>query len=141
MIRIDNEFLQNVGLARLPDWEKNLLLEHLYDTLEMRVGVRLSDDMSNEQLDEFEHYFQDKDDAGAFKWLETNFPNYKDIVQAEFDVLKDELLTYAPEILEYSRTADRRPAPQLPRALEQVEFRDSARRPPSEISKGHNGRR
>jgi hypothetical protein len=99
MIKIDNSLLQEIGLDTLPDAEKDSLLKHIYETLEMRVGMRLADQMSNEQLDEFEQYFEAKDDAGAFKWLETNFPNYKDVVQEEFDKLKAEVFQSAPQIL------------------------------------------
>jgi hypothetical protein len=99
MLKIDNSLLQEVGLGTLPDTEKNSFLRHVYETLEMRVGIRLADQMSNEQLDEFERYFEAKDDAGAFKWLETNFPNYKEIVQQEFDKLKAEVAQSAPQIL------------------------------------------
>src|SRR5213596_1949249 len=99
MLKIDNTLLQEVGLAGLPEAEKNSFLKHIYETLEMRVGIRLADQMSNQQLDEFEQYFEAKDDAGAFKWLETNFPNYKDIVQQEFDKLKAEVTQSAPQIL------------------------------------------
>ena len=105
MLKIDNSLLQEVGLGALPDAEKNSLLKHIYETLEMRVGIRLADQMSNEQLDEFERYFEAKDDAGAFKWLETNFPNYKDIVQQEFDKLKAEVAQSAPQILASSQQA------------------------------------
>jgi hypothetical protein len=104
MLRIDNSLLQDIGLGALPDAEKNSLLKHIYETLEMRVGVRLADQMSNEQLDEFERYFEAKDDEGAFKWLESNFPNYKDIVQEEFDKLKGEVTQSAPQILSASQT-------------------------------------
>jgi hypothetical protein len=99
MLKIDNNLLQELGLGQLPDAEKNSLLKHVYETLEMRVGMRLADQMSNEQLDEFERYFEAKDDAGAFKWLESNFPNYKEIVQEEFDKLKIEVGQSAPQIL------------------------------------------
>src|SRR3954452_6540148 len=103
MLKIDNSLLEELGLASLPDAEKNSLLRHIYETLEMRVGMRLADQMTNEQLDEFEQYFEAKDDAGAFKWLETNFPNYKDIVQEEFDKLKAEVGQSAPQILSASQ--------------------------------------
>ena len=99
MLKIDNNLLQDIGLGTLPDTEKNSLLKHIYETLEMRVGMRLADQMTNEQLDEFERYFEAKDDAGAFAWLESNFPNYKDIVQEEFDKLKSEVDQAAPQIL------------------------------------------
>lgn len=104
MLKIDNTLLEEVGLGALPDAEKNSFLRHIYETLEMRVGIRLADQMSNEQLDEFERYFEAKDDAGAFKWLETNFPNYKEIVQEEFDKLKTEVAQQAPQILAASQS-------------------------------------
>lgn len=111
-IKIDNDLLQQLGLANLPDTEKNSLLKHIYETLEMRVGMRLADQMSNEQLDEFEKYFDAKDDAGAFKWLESNFPNYKQIVQEEFDKLKSEVAASAQQIL--AAAQQQAPAPQQP---------------------------
>ncbi len=115
MLKIDNNLLIEIGLGGLPDAEKSTFLKHVYETLEMRVGVRLADQMSNDQLDEFERYFEAKDDAGAFKWLETNFPNYKDIVQEEFDKLKAEVAQTAPQILAASQAAHAgvaTPAPQ-----------------------------
>ncbi|HEY5152835.1 MAG TPA: DUF5663 domain-containing protein, partial [Candidatus Saccharimonadales bacterium] len=105
MLKIDNSLLVEVGLGSLPETEKNSFLKHIYETLEMRVGVRLADQMTNEQLDEFERYFEAKDDAGAFKWLETNFPNYKEIVQQEFDKLKAEVAQSAPQILATSQAS------------------------------------
>ncbi len=118
-IKIDNDLLQQLGLAGLPDAEKNSLLRHIYETLEMRVGMRLADQMTNEQLDEFEQYFDAKDDAGAFKWLEANFPNYKEIVQQEFDKLKVEISQSAPQIMAAAQQAPQQavapqPMPQQP---------------------------
>ena len=98
-LKIDDNLLQELGLGALPQHEKSGLLKHIYETLEMRVGMRLADQMSNEQLDEFEQYFNAQDDAGAFKWLETNFPNYKDIVADEFGKLKSEVAQTAPQIV------------------------------------------
>ena len=103
MIRIDEDLLIGVGLRRLPTWEKNLLLRYLYETLETRVGIQLADRMSTQQIDEFEAFFNAKDDKGAFAWLERNFPDYKDVVDVEFTSLKDELTQAVPKILSYSR--------------------------------------
>lgn len=119
MLKIDNNLLNDLGLSALPDTEKNSLLKHIYETLEMRVGMRLADQMTNQQLDEFEQYFEAKDDAGAFKWLEANFPNYKDIVQEEFDKLKAEIQQSAGDILAASQAqmaaepAAAQPSPQM----------------------------
>src|ERR1700752_332865 len=117
MLKIDNSLLLEVGLAGLPDAEKNSFLKHIYETLEMRVGIRLADQMTNQQLDEFEQYFEAKDDAGAFKWLETNFPNYKEIVQEEFDKLKAEVAQSAAQILAASQAAPAQPAAVPPQQM------------------------
>lgn len=119
MLKIDNTLLVEIGLDSLPEAEKNSFLKHVYETLEMRVGIRLADQMTNEQLDEFEQYFEAKDDAGAFKWLETNFPNYKDIVQEEFDKLKAEVAQSAPQILAASQAASAAPPAQQPPQVQQ----------------------
>jgi hypothetical protein len=112
-LRIDHNLLAELGLAALPEEEKKALEKHIYETLEMRVGMRLADQMTNEQLDEFETYFNARDDAGAFRWLETNFPNYKDIVADEFDKLKGEVASQAPAILAASQQqAAEAPQPQ-----------------------------
>jgi len=117
MLKIDNSLLQEIGLGGLPEPEKNSFLKHMYETLEMRVGIRLADQMTNQQLDEFEQYFEAKDDAGAFKWLETNFPNYKDIVQEEFDKLKSEVAQSAPQILAASQQQTAIPQPAAQAAM------------------------
>ncbi len=98
-LKIDNTLLDELGLGALPPDEKAALLRDIYEKLEINVGMRLADQMTNEQLDEFERFFNARDDAGAFRWLETNFPNYKDIVAQEFAKLKAEIARDAPHFL------------------------------------------
>lgn len=114
-LRIDNNLLNELGLADLPTEEKTGFLKHIYETLEMRVGMRLADQMTNEQLDEFETFYNAKDDAGAFRWLETNFPNYKDIVAEEFQKLKNEIAQSSSQILAASQqSTDNQTSPPQP---------------------------
>ena len=99
MFKLDDNFLTELGLASLPPAEKNKMLSHIYETLEMKVGMRLAEKMSNEQLDEFEGYINSNDEQGALKWLETNFPNYKQVVAEELEKLKVEIRQVAPQII------------------------------------------
>jgi hypothetical protein len=110
MIKLDDDLLQELGLAALPAEEKKKLLAHIYETLEMRVGMKLAEQMSDAQLTEFEQFIDRNDEAGALKWLEANFPNYKDVVAAEFDRLKAEIGQVAPQIL----SAGMQPQSQMP---------------------------
>lgn len=90
-IRIDNNLLVELGLGDLPEAEKKKLLKQIYETLEMRVGMKLAEHMSDQQLNEFEGFIDTNDEAGALKWLETNFPNYPKVVASELDKLKAEI--------------------------------------------------
>lgn len=99
MIRLDDNLLRELGLGALPAAEKDKFLKHIYETLEMRVGTRLAERMTDQQLDEFETFIDHRDDTGAFHWLETNFPNYKQVVAEEFERLKAEIKAVAPDIL------------------------------------------
>ena len=98
-LKLDNNLLDELGLSVLPAEEKSKMLAHIYETLEMRVGVRLAEQMSDQQLDEFEGFINANDEAGALQWLESTFPSYKQVVAEEFDKLKAEISQVAPQIV------------------------------------------
>lgn len=144
MIKINNQLLIDVGLGNIPPEEKRSLLQHLYRTLEKQVGKRLSDNMSPDQLAQFEGFIREPNSsyseqylAGVYpnwrsdekfikqlqsaqvphpqtgqpipeyavinefaslKWLENNYPAYKDVVADELKKLKEELIVKAPSI-------------------------------------------
>lgn len=145
MIRIDDSLLEELGLATLPKEERDKLLRQIYETLEMRVGMRLAERMSDAQLDEFERFINGdlvftegylnqikpnwsqseayvkavqsaqsaaqtagrqfnenavKTEFGALTWLETNFPDYKQVVAEELEKLKGEIKADSSKIVE-----------------------------------------
>jgi hypothetical protein len=122
MFKLDNAFLEELGLGTLPPVEKNKMLAHIYETLEMRVGMKLAEQMSNEQLDEFESYINSKDEAGALKWLESNFPNYKQVVAEELEKLKAEISQVAPQIVAQSQ--ENAAVSQAAQPLQQPQYSD-----------------
>jgi hypothetical protein len=111
MIKLDDDLLKELGLDSLPAEEKKKFLAHIYETLEMRVGMKLAEQMSDAQLTEFEQFIDRNDEGGALKWLETNFPNYKDVVAEEFEKLKTEVRQLAPQIVAASMGAGQGQAP------------------------------
>lgn len=117
MFKLDDNLLRELGLGDLPPAEKNKMLGHIYETLEMRVGMTLAQQMTDEQLSEFETFIDSNDEAGALKWLETNFPNYKQVVADELEKLKAEVKAAAPQILASAQQAPEQPQmPQQPAA-------------------------
>lgn len=102
MLKLDNTLLEEIGLGNLPDAQKRQMLQHIYDTLELRVGTHLANQMTDKQLEEFEKFIDaggDANQAQALQWLEANLPNYKQVVQDTFEALKAEVKQMAPQLL------------------------------------------
>ena len=76
MFQLDDNFLQELGLGALPPEQRKAFLEHVYSQLELRVGTRLSEGLSDEQLIEFES-FVDRDSEKVRAWISVNTPDYQ----------------------------------------------------------------
>ena len=75
MFRLDDQFLKDIGLDKLPEDQKKPFLQHIYSELELRVGTRLSDGLSDAQLEEFESII-DRNQDKIEQWLADHAPNY-----------------------------------------------------------------
>lgn len=85
MFQLDDNFLKEVGLADLPEDQKQALLQHIYSELELRVGTKLSEGLSDDQLAQFEA-FVDRNEPKVTAWFERYIPNY--LESADFIQLK-----------------------------------------------------
>lgn len=75
MFQLDDKFLQDIGLGDLPEDQRKAFLQHIYDELELRVGTKLSEGMSEQQMSEFES-FVDRDEDKVRDWFAANMPDY-----------------------------------------------------------------
>lgn len=75
MFQLDDKFLQELGLDQLPDDQKQAFKDHIYSQLELRVGTKLSEGLTEAQLTEFES-FVDRDDEKVQQWLARYTPDY-----------------------------------------------------------------
>lgn len=148
MFQLNDDFLKELGLDKLPEEQRKPFLQHIYSELELRVGERLSQGMSEAQLDEFsqiiekvsgaveaflakhapqyqqEPMFQRllqavrannpqvspddprlRDEFAATKWLEVNRPDYRDVVAAVMQELKQEIIANRDAILNMTAAA------------------------------------
>ncbi len=121
MFKLDDNLLKELGLGALPAQEKNRMLAHIYETLEMRVGMRLAGGMSEQQLDEIEKLMpletdtpevKSQKEKAALGWLESNFPNYKQVVAEELEKLKSEIKASSQQIIASIQQAQQSPQQQ-----------------------------
>lgn len=75
MFQLDDQFLRDIGLGDLPEEQKKPFLQHVYDQLEYRVGVSLSEGMSDAQLEEFEAIIDRKQEV-IDAWVAQFAPNF-----------------------------------------------------------------
>ena len=75
MYQFDESFLDSVGLSGLPEEQKQSFLQYAQDQLEVRIGEKMSEGLSEDQLDEFERII-DNDEATVQQWLD-NIGDYK----------------------------------------------------------------
>jgi hypothetical protein len=76
MFKLDDKFLEELGLGALPEDQKKAFLRHIYSELESRVGLKLTENMSDEKLDEFT-CFVDKNEEKMKGWFAANLPDYE----------------------------------------------------------------
>jgi hypothetical protein len=76
MYNIDDSFLESVGLGGLPADQKSGFLQYAQDQLEIRIGEKMSNNLNEAQLDEFEKIIDnDEETVGA---LLQNAGNYQE---------------------------------------------------------------
>lgn len=76
MFQLNDEFLKELGLDQLPEDQRKPFLDHIYSELELRVGERLSQGMSDAQLDEFANII-DKVPGAVDEFLGKHAPQYQ----------------------------------------------------------------
>ena len=76
MFQLNDEFLKELGLDQLPEAQRKPFLDHIYSELELRVGERLSQGLSDAQLDEFANII-DKVPGTVDAFLATHAPDYQ----------------------------------------------------------------
>lgn len=94
MFELNDNFLEELGLGALTAEQKEAVLQIFYEKVEERVGEKLTDTMSDAQVDEFARFLED-DKSFSDEWLSENDPEY---AQDELFKRMKQLLPEASEI-------------------------------------------
>ena len=90
------EDLQSIGIN--PQTEQvETTLSDLNNTLNERIGVEITESLTDEQLDEMMTVKQSGDKDALASWMSANIPEIKNIVSDERDILLGELADKASE--------------------------------------------
>lgn len=87
-IRVDEVFLEKVGLSGMPEDEKSAFIGLAQAELETRVGQGLGELLSDDELKEFESI---ADAREASTWLVRHAPTYREMTLRIFEDFQKEL--------------------------------------------------
>lgn len=95
-MQFDDNFLQEMGLASMPEDQKQAFLRYVEEELEVRIGERISKGLTEAQLNEFDLI---TDPAAATAWLEKNRPDFREIVTRSIEEMKSEIRANRAKLL------------------------------------------
>ncbi len=95
-MKFDEQFLSDIGLDDMPDDQKKVFLGYAQEELEVRIGEKISEGMTEEQLNEFDAI---EDQGLAVEWLEKNRPDYKEVVASVVEDFENEIISNKDQIL------------------------------------------
>ena len=88
----DKRLITEFGLESFEESLQVELLSQYYETRDLRVSMALEDQLSDEQLEEFENLYTAADDAATMAWLKTTVVDYDTIVATETAAVKADIL-------------------------------------------------
>jgi hypothetical protein len=84
----DKKLVEELGLTGFNEPEQAKYLLEFYEAFETKVGMALSDRLSEDQLKEFGKIEAAGDDDATEKWLRQVIPDYDEVIAAQMAELK-----------------------------------------------------
>jgi len=87
----DKQLIAEFGLEKFDQDLQQGLLAQYYETVNMRVAMKLEDELSDEQLAEFEKVHDAGDDEATQQWLKSTITDYDKLVNDETEAVKADI--------------------------------------------------
>lgn len=88
---ITKDSLVTLGI-NLDDKDIDSLIAHLNETVEERIGAEITEQLSDEQLQELLKLQESASDEELGSWIALHVPDYAEIVQDNIDIVIGELV-------------------------------------------------
>ena len=98
-MNFNREWLADAGILFEHSADEQAFLRLMKDQFELRLGASMCEELSPEQEDEFERLIDENaDDDKVASWLNTNCPDYRDLITKAGESLQEELRSHRAEI-------------------------------------------
>ena len=98
-MEFDDDFFKQVGLNKMKAADRKAFGDYVRGLLEIRVGSRLTSQMTDQQVDHLNKLLDSPDKKVLEGWINQNLPNHKSMLAEEVTRLKSEIKANAPAIL------------------------------------------
>lgn len=88
--------IEELGIDKLTPEEQKTAFESIFRNLNYRIGRRLGEQLSEEEVKEFQDLFQQSGDPGVLAELERRYPNLDQIFQEELNAIKESVKAILP---------------------------------------------
>lgn len=85
-----DELIKALGIESMDAELQDKVLETLYSTMNTRLAMRTADELSDEQLEEFNKLVESGPDQ-VMEWLAKTVPNYEAIIDEELQTVLAEI--------------------------------------------------
>lgn len=90
MINIDYNFLDELGLGAVDSQEKDLMIADIKAALQSRLGEAVEQKLDDQKAEELANLSEEKPET-VEAWLQTNLPDYQQIIEQEIQKIKTEI--------------------------------------------------
>lgn len=101
-VKLDDKLLEELGLDKFEEAEKDKILAKINQSLELRIGSRIAQKVSEEELKKFTELAESGKDEEAAKWLKKQVPDYQQIATEELEKIKTDIKETSRKIMEKS---------------------------------------
>ena len=95
-IASNTQFLEAIGIANSPEDVKATLIAGIENLAKDRLTIKLSEKLTDEQAEQFGNI---TDEQQAKDWLQTNVPDFSQMVTDVFEEIKNEILTQKASVI------------------------------------------
>lgn len=89
-MQFDEQFFNEVGLGDATDEERVVFIEKLTDLALSRIGLKLSEALSEEQLTRFDELTEKEGDDAAFAYVREVYPKVDEMMASEIEAVKQQ---------------------------------------------------
>jgi succinate dehydrogenase flavin-adding protein (antitoxin of CptAB toxin-antitoxin module) len=88
---INDKFLEEAGILIADPVTRLSKIDYLMGKLETMVSNKIAHELSEEDLNELERLMESDGEEDPLEWLVEKFPQYRAVVQAQYNKLQAEL--------------------------------------------------